>query len=141
MKNVNWKELLITHAEKGVLGLAGLIVLVGLATTSWGTYDKQPSLFETGVTKGRDNFAKSQWPEDRKAEFEAEDPGLQVVRLFDGARTYAYSTRWVLPLNKSKERIKEPNWYGFETVVADAGKILMEILPQPESTTVAVICC
>ena len=129
MKNVNWKELLITHAEKGVLGLAGLIVLVGLATTSWGTYDKQPSLFETGVTKGRDNFAKSQWPEDRKAEFEAEDPGLQVVRLFDGARTYAYSTRWVLPLNKSKERIKEPNWYGFETVVADAGKILMEILP------------
>lgn len=138
MKNVNWKELLITHAEKGVLGLAGLIVLVGLATTSWGTYDKQPSQFEDGVSKGRSNFEKSQWPEDRKAEFEAEDPGLQVVRLFDGARTYSYSTRWVLPLNKSKERIKEPNWYRFETVVADAGKILMEMLPPPESTTVAV---
>lgn len=138
MKNVNWKEMLITHAEKGVLGLAGLIVLVGLATTSWGTYDKQPSQFEDGVSKGRSNFDKSQWPEDRKAEFEAEDPGLQVVRLFDGARTYSYSARWVLPLNKSKERIKEPNWYGFETVVADAGKILMEMLPPPEPTTVAV---
>ncbi|MBC8291065.1 MAG: hypothetical protein H8E37_12185, partial [Planctomycetes bacterium] len=138
MKNVNWKELLITHAEKGVLGVAGLIVLVGLATTSWGTYDKQPDQFEDGVTKGRTNFGNSTWPTDRKAEFEAEDPGLQVVRLFDGARTYAYSTRWVLPLNKSKERIKEPNWFRFETVVADAGKILMEMLPPPEPMTVAV---
>ena len=139
MKNVNWKEMLITHAEKGVLGLAGLIVLVGLATTSWGTYDTQPSQFEDGVSKGRANFGNSKWPEDRKAEFEAEDPGLQVVRLFDGARTYSYSTRWVLPLNKSKERIKEPNWYEFETVVADAGKILMEMLPASESETVDVI--
>lgn len=138
MKNVNWKNLLITHAEKGVVGVAGLIVLIGLATTSWGTYETLPSEFEESVRNGRSTFESSTWPTERKAEFEAEDPGLQVVRLFDGARTYSYSTRWVLPLNKSKERIKEPSWQRVEDVYADAGKILMEMLPAPEPTTVAV---
>ena len=53
MKNVNWKELIIDHIEKGVLGLAGLIILVGLATTSWGTYDKRPSEFAEKVKLGK----------------------------------------------------------------------------------------
>lgn len=137
MKNVNWKELIITHAEKGVLGLAGLIVLIGLVTTSWGTYDKQPSEFDAAVTKGQKAFSASTWPKEREEEFQAEDPGLQVVRLFDGAQTYAYSTRWVLPLNKRKEKIKEPQLQRFESVYADAGKMVMEILPPPAPETVA----
>ena len=137
MKNVNWKELIVTHVEKGVLGMAGLIVLIGLATTSWGTYDKRPSQFEENVKNGRSNFESGVWPTDREKEFQADDPGLQVVRLFDGARTYPYSTRWVLPLNKRKEKIKEPSWQRFELVVADAGKMLMELLPREGTTTVA----
>ena len=78
MKNVNWKELIIDHIEKGVLGLAGLIILVGLATTSWGTYDKRPSEFAEKVKTGEQNFQEGIWPEKQSADFEAEDPGLQV---------------------------------------------------------------
>jgi hypothetical protein len=137
MKNVNWKELIITHVEKGALGLAGLIVLIGLATTSWGTYDKRPDQFEDKLKTGKNNFESGVWPTDREKEFQADDPGLQVVRLFDGSRTYAYSTRWVLPLNKRKEKIKEPTWQRFEMVVADPGKMLMEMLPLAGASSLA----
>jgi hypothetical protein len=137
MKNVNWKELIVTHVEKVVLGMAGLIVLIGLATTSWGTYEKRPSQFEEKLTTGKNNFESGVWPTDSEKEFQADDPGLQVVRLFDGARTYPYSTRWVLPLNKRKEKIKEPFWQRFEMVVADPGKMLMELLPWAGATTIA----
>jgi len=137
MKNVNWKELIVTHVEKGALGLAGLIVLIGLATTNWGTYDKRPKEFEDKLTAGKTNFESGVWPVDREEEFQADDPGLQVGRLFDGARTYEYYTRWVLPLNKRKEKIKEPPILRFEMVVADPGKMVMELLPLPGSSTLA----
>ena len=139
MKNVNWKELIIDHIEKGVLGLAGFITLIGLVTTSWGTYDKQPSEFAAKVEEGERNFQQGIWPETSASEFEAEDPGLMVGRLFDGSRTYPYSTRWVLPLNKRKEKIKEPQLQKLESLVADSGRILMEILPDTESSVMAVV--
>ena len=37
-----FKEVIIEHGEKFILGLAGVFVLIGIATTQWSTYERKP---------------------------------------------------------------------------------------------------
>ena len=52
-----FKDLVIEHGEKFILGLAGLFVLIGIGTTQWSTYEKKPEEFSQKIDAGKAEFA------------------------------------------------------------------------------------
>jgi hypothetical protein len=134
MKNINWKDLLINNCEKVLFGLIGLFVLASVATAKWGTYERMPQEFTDAVAKGKKNFAVSQWTEEKQAEFAAVNVGDKVNLVMTKPAAREYSTRWVWPMNKKKEKIKEPEYRLLLEPVADAGRVLMDVAEKTSGT-------
>tara|TARA_R110002072_G_scaffold302100_1_gene483930 strand:+ start:110470 stop:112740 length:2271 start_codon:yes stop_codon:yes gene_type:complete len=131
-----FKELLIEHGEKFILGLAGVFVLIGIATTQWSTYERKPEEFSAKIEAGKAEFARSTWPDTEKETFKAPDPGDQVVKLFDGippGQKYDYLVKWVHRITKAREKVAEPEYMPIENLVADAGRVLIELNPEKEA--------
>jgi hypothetical protein len=131
----NIKEIVIEHGEKFILGLAGVFVLIGIGTTQWSTYEKKPEEFSAKIDAGKAEFARSTWPETEKVTFEARDPGDEVVRLLDGipsSQRYEYLVKKVHRITKAREKVAEPEYLGIENLVADAGRVLIELSPEQE---------
>ncbi len=49
LKNVDYKQAAVDHAEKAVLALVGVLVLTSLACTRWSRYSTAPEEFLTKV--------------------------------------------------------------------------------------------
>jgi hypothetical protein len=133
-----FKALIIEHGEKFILGLAGLFVLIAIGTTQWSTYEKKPEEFSQKIDAGKSAFAGSTWPETEKETFVAPDLGDQVARLIQGLEpslTYEYSTKWIRGITKAREKVAEPDYQGIEDLVADAGRILVELNPEKDEAT------
>ena len=129
------KEVIIEHGEKFILGLAGVFVLIGIGTTQWSTYERKPEEFSAKIEAGKAEFARSTWPDSEKETFKAPDPGDQVVSLFDGippGQKYDYLVKWVHRITKAREKVGEPEYMAIENLVADAGRILIELSPEKE---------
>jgi hypothetical protein len=127
------KEVVIEHGEKFILGLAGVFVLIGIGTTQWSTYEKNPEEFSAKIDSGKAEFGRSTWPEDEKVKFEARDPGDEVVQLLDGigpSQKYEYLVKKVHRITKAREKVAEPEYLGIENLVADAGRVLIELSPE-----------
>lgn len=134
MKNIKWKELLIDHCEKIFFGVIGLFVLVSIGTAKWGSYERQPDEFTEKVTKGKQNFGVSRWSDEKQAEFAAANVGDKVNLVLTKPSAREYSTRWVWPMNKKKEKIREPEYKGLLEPYADAGRLLVELTPAAPNT-------
>lgn len=137
-----FKELAIEHGEKFILGLAGVFVLIGIGTTQWSTYEKKPEEFADKIKSGEAEFARSTWPESEKEkeEFVAIDPGEEVARLLEGippGQKYEYLVKWVHRITKAREKVAEPEYMAIENLVADAGRILIELTPEVEEGQLA----
>jgi len=134
LKGINWKTFAIDHAEKIVLGMAGLFVVTILGMTSWGTYTRTPDEFTQKVSQGRAAFDSSQWPDDQRKEFlEQRNPGDKVAEIqsgIPGSSLYQPSTRFIWPINKRKERLREPRLYGVQSLYADSGRFLGELISE-----------
>lgn len=131
------KELIIEHGEKVILGLAGLFVLIGIGTTQWSTYERKPEEFSQKIDAGKAEFARSTWPESEKETFVARDPGDEVARLLEGlpsSLTYEYSVKWIHRITKAREKVAEPEYLEIEDLVADSGRVLIELNPEPSET-------
>ena len=129
----NAKEIVIEHGEKFILGLVGVFVLVGIGTTQWSTYERKPEEFTQKIDAGKAAFAASTWPDTEKETFNAPDPGEQVVKLFDGippTQQYEFGTKWVHRITKAREKVAEPEYLAVENLVADAGRVLIELSPE-----------
>ncbi|NQV26154.1 MAG: formylglycine-generating enzyme family protein [Rhodopirellula sp.] len=127
------KEIIIEHGEKFILGLIGLFVLIGIGTTQWSTYEKKPEEFAQKIDAGKAEFARSTWPETEKETFVAPDPGDQVANLFEGIPpnvTYEYLVKWTHRITEAREKVAEPEYLAIEDLVADAGRILIELSPE-----------
>ena len=59
LKGLNYKQLVVDHGEKGLLGFVGFLVLIFLVGTSWSRYDKLPEEFTKKVKQGEDNIQAS----------------------------------------------------------------------------------
>lgn len=133
-----FKEVIIEHGEKFILGLAGLFVLIGIGTTQWSTYERKPEEFSSKIEAGKAEFARSTWPDSEKETFIAIDPGDKVVELLDGippGPKYDYLSRWFHRITKAREKVAEPEYLAIENLVADAGRILIELSPEEEEAT------
>lgn len=131
MKNIKWRDFLMNHGEKIVLGLAGFLLLTCLSMTSWGTYSRTPEEFKKQVTTEKQNFEASRWLPAEKKPFEEQPSPLEKVAVVtggvDNSPLYQLGCRFVWPINKRKERLREPKLYGVQTLVADAGRMLGEL--------------
>jgi hypothetical protein len=132
---LGFKELAIEHGEKFILGLAGVFVLIGIGTTQWSTYEKKPEEFADKIKAGKAEFARSTWPESEKETFVAIDPGEEVAILLGGipsGQKYEYLVKWVHRITKAREKVAEPEYMAIENLVADPGRILIELTPEEE---------
>lgn len=138
LKGINWKELILDHGEKFVLGGVLLFVLGSVAMTRWSTYEKTPEEFQVKITQGETAFNASRWPTDEQTAFVSRDPGDEVARLLDGTPQglplFQYSTRWVWPIRKRKAKLREPELLPPIEMVADAAQILLTLQPVRKET-------
>jgi hypothetical protein len=131
-----FKEVIIEHGEKFILGLAGVFVLIGIGTTQWSTYERNPEEFSTKIDAGKAEFARSTWPDSEKETFNSIDPGDKVVQLLDGippGQKYDYLSRWFHRITKAREKVAEPEYLAIENLVADSGRVLIELSPEEET--------
>ncbi len=125
----------IEHGEKFILGLAGVFVLIGIGTTQWSTYEKTPEEFAAKIKAGEDEFSRSTWPESEKETFVAIDPGEEVATVLEGispSQKYEHGVKWFHRITKAREKVAEPEYMAVENLVADAGRILVELAPEKE---------
>ncbi|MFT5093266.1 MAG: hypothetical protein ACI93T_002092, partial [Porticoccaceae bacterium] len=130
-----FKEVIIEHGEKFILGLAGVFVLIGIGTTQWSTYERKPEEFSSKIDAGKAEFARSTWPDSEKETFIATNPGDKVVELLDGippGPKYDYLSKWFHRITKAREKVGEPEYLSIENLVADAGRILIELSPEED---------
>jgi len=131
LKGKNFKEMIVGHGEKIVLGCVVLFVLTTVVSARWGTYQKQPIEFEQAVKAQDAAFASSVFPAEQRAEMDAPYADSLVDHVLDGKTgSFEYSTQWVSPIYKPKEKRKEPTYTPIEDLVADAGKVLLQLMPE-----------
>ncbi|MHC4879421.1 MAG: hypothetical protein ACYTGL_23450 [Planctomycetota bacterium] len=131
LKGINWKEFILGHGEKFVLGVVVLFVLTSVVSARWGTYSTPPSTFETKVDAEKAKFNQSRFPVEKRAEYDAPDPGDEVDKVLnDEVPKTEYSTSWINPIYKKKEKLKEPAYESVLDLVADAGKVLLQLNPE-----------
>ena len=132
--DINWKELILDHGEKFVLGIALIFVLGSVATTQWGTYDRTPEEFEVKIAQGELAFDASHWPAKEQTILVAADLSDEVAQLLNGTPQglplFQYSTRWVWPIRKRKTKLREPRLLPVVELVADPDKILFRLQPE-----------
>ena len=129
MKNIKWKELAINHIEKAVLIVAALFSLTAIGTSKWAAYDRIPKEFTDKVAKGKQNFAVSQWDETKQADFTGANVGDRVNLVMTKPAAREFSTRWIWPMEKKQEPIKEPEIRKLLEPVADGGRLLLAVAP------------
>ncbi len=128
LKGLNYKQALIDHGEKVVLGVIGLLVLICLAGTSWSRYDKQPEEFTKKVEQGEAAIRASAWTKEKEAEFKSSRDISQAVKMLhsplDTSR-YVYSTNWYWPMYPTGVKVSEPRWFAPIQPIANEGKFVM----------------
>lgn len=128
LKGMNYKQAVIDHGEKVILGVVGLFVLVCLAGTSWSRYDKQPEDFTKKVEQGEAAIRASAWTKEKEAEFKSSRDISQAVKMLhsplDTSR-YVYSTNWYWPMYPTGVKVSEPRWLAPIQPIADSGKFVM----------------
>ena len=137
LKNVDYKQAAVDHAEKAVLALVGVLVLTSLACTRWSRYSTAPEEFLTKVADGTSQLQASVWPEEKRAEFEsARDLTAAVSQLFSPVAVagFEYRLPFYQPLYPQKEKIKEPVWVAVQELIATPGKVILEFRPEGSAT-------
>ncbi len=128
LKGLNYKQALIDHGEKVILGVIGLLVLICLAGTSWSRYDKLPEEFTKKVDQGEAAIRASAWTKEKEAEFKSSRDISQAVKMLhsplDTSR-YVYSTNWYWPMYPTGVKVSEPRWLAPIQPIANDGKFVM----------------
>ena len=144
LKGLNYKQAVIDHGEKLVLGVIGLFVLICLAGTSWSRYDKHPEEFTKKVEQGEAAIRASAWNEEKAKDFTSSRDISQAVKMLhsplDTSR-YVYSTNWYWPMYPTGVKVTEPRWLAPMQPIADGGKFVMVENPvdQPLGKDLAVL--
>jgi hypothetical protein len=72
-KGFDFKQFAITHGEKVVLGIAGVLALLVLVKTTWGTYQKQPAALKKSAEDAKVLIASTKWPGDEQRKYPPDD--------------------------------------------------------------------
>ena len=136
IKGVNYKQALIEHGEKLVLGMIGLFVVTQLGFTSWARYDKLPQEFQDKVETGERNIQNSTFTLEEQNKYKPAEI-MQAVQTLQSPLEpgrYQYSTDFFWPMYPTLIKISEPKWLAPIQPIADFGKaVIVEQPPQEQS--------
>ncbi|MDB5388477.1 MAG: hypothetical protein JWM11_4123, partial [Planctomycetaceae bacterium] len=132
------KQVLFNHAEKIVLGTAGLIVLVALVGTTWGGIDKQPEELQDKATKAGQALHTGAWPQEEQAKFTESTYQSVAMNMLakladDHGRIsplFAYDKPMSFPLYKRIDPKTEVTWPTVSKMLADSGEMIIAVTPE-----------
>ncbi len=134
-KAMGFKNFVLEHAEKGVFGVAALMVLIFVGGTSWSRYDKQPEQFVKKAEDGEKAILASDFSEAEKEKLRPKRPLMEDVKRLHTAidvSHYEYSTHWFWPMYPQVQKVSEPKLLAAREPVADPGKFIMVELPEQQ---------
>lgn len=136
IKGVNYKQALIEHGEKLILGVVGLFVMICLGGTNWSRYDKLPKEFQDKVESGERNIQNTTFTLEEQNKYKPAEI-MQAVQTLQSPLEpgrYQYSTDWFWPMYPTAIKISEPKWLAPIQPIADFGKAVIVELPPPEQS-------
>lgn len=139
LKGMPLKRMLVAHGEKVVLGMVGLIVLMALATTTWGGYQKQPEELLTKATAAGAALTTGNWPEEKQQSFKPSTYQTTAEMMFeelnvpDAPSVFSYDKPMSFPIYARQEPRSEPEFSPPQQLIADATRIVLGVNP-PEPT-------
>ena len=152
LKGINFKEVLVNHAEKIVLGcavLASLFIMSG-TITNWKGYDKEPADFDKALKKSQTQLKVTEWPKEEQTKYSKFDeilPQAEKLILPAGAdhniakddllSKFEFTTKMNPGIHPGIKKIKAPQIFALESPVADPGWVLMPIIDSSLVTAVS----
>lgn len=135
LKDFDFKAFVVDHGEKVVMGVVGLLIVLAIYDANWATYqEKTPEeITEKVQTTGR-QIQSSTWPEEKAREYpttariDSSAARLMSPESIEVAR-YQYGTEYFIPLYKPDEPITIPNVKNVESLIADAGSVIVTTIP------------
>ncbi len=134
-KGFDAKAFLINHAEKLILGAAGLMVLMFLLGSQWSSYKGTPDEIKSKVSQSRAALINHPWPQEEQDKFAMTQKRTPKQVVHDNLRNpvavsqYEMSTRFVSSPWQGKEPLREPVLLTLHDAIATPGKVLIERKP------------
>jgi hypothetical protein len=135
LKNIDYKAMLIDHAEKFGLGFIVLIVLLVFSGTSWSRFSEiTPDQLKAKIADAntRIKSPSNDWPQAEAAKYQVVDFTDKARDVFNGISVtkYEFSTPIYHPLYRKKEKAREPDYLAPQYLIADAGEAILGIAAQ-----------
>ena len=135
LRGMPFKEILIGHGEKIVLGMVGLIVLLALISTTWGGIDKRPDELLTIATTAGTKLHTGEWPAEKQVDFKPSTYQTTALGMFQEMNdpnqlsVYAYDKPMTFPLYKREEPRGEVEWPTVQDLLADYSQMVISVNP------------
>lgn len=130
-KGFDFKQFAVTHGEKIVLGLAGVLALLVLVKTTWGTYNKQtPSGLKKSAEDARALIANTKWPADESRKYPPDDTlGIKIKSMLTeipgdklttpkGEPGLEFSISGTWPLYLRENPLVDPEYFPVRNLIA-----------------------
>lgn len=134
LKILATKHFYLQHGEKiGVVILAAVVVMC-LMSTNWAVDTRDPAALVDMTEEAQQLINASKWPEAKQEE-------VAVVNFMEQAQEmvepldvdpFRYTTTMSEPLVKPQQLVTEPKWLPVQNLIADAGAIVVELLPEED---------
>jgi len=141
MAKKNIKQLALDHVEKVVFGLLALVGLLALAGTNWSPYRGTPEEITDKVTKGRQTWTTTDWPEEQQKEFvitrENAPMNLLYERIYKGLSPTVIEMSWKpsVRIKEGIEPVRDPDLVAVQNMIATSGRVFLEMQSElPEET-------
>ena len=139
IKDINYKDFLINHAEKLIFGFVIVIAAWALWSTSWDGYSKQPQEFQQSVDREELALKESPWPDKNTELYENQKDIRKIAEklipiesekttlMSEQLANFEYSTEFDFPLVQEKEPIEEAELYAMEDPIVGSGVFVMGV--------------
>jgi hypothetical protein len=127
------QALLAEHAEKIGFGVIALLV-VGIWASeffggAWAREKRNPTEMIEKINQTQAEIERGVWPEDKRAEFalvDFSDRAATLLRPINASR-YELSTEVFVPLNRPKEKAREPDLLVVENLITTSGHVILSM--------------
>lgn len=136
LKGLNFKQLLVVHGEKMILGAVGLIVLLALFSTTWAGYEKKPEELLSKATDAGAKLNTGDMTEEKLKDFKESTYQRTAMDMFVklnvAPSNFAYDKPMSFPLYPRQEPRAETTWPAVQHLLADGDVMVLGITPAME---------
>jgi hypothetical protein len=132
------KRLAVDHGEKFAFAAIVVLVLVGLVSTNWLPYDKEPEDITSKVTQAQVLLDQSDWPAEEKSRYALSPEKQPHEVVLAGLETpvlvtpqYAPSQKMTKPLNELDNPLQEPELTPVKHMIASTARVFVHERAEP----------